>query len=99
MRISLVNFITAIFVSVFNVKFWSFFAFEGVLELDGLDNLYWSKETHTSPPLFSYFSGTSSLKSSEIHKQISFNKIDPKIKVDLPTEIFSYEKDVQMDLA
>ena len=72
LRISLVNFITAIFVSVFNVKFWSFFAFEGVLELDGLDNLYWSKETHTSPPLFSYFSGTSSLKSSEIHKQISF---------------------------
>ena len=40
LRISLVNFITAIFVSVFNVKFSSFFEFEGVLELDGLDNLY-----------------------------------------------------------
>ena len=34
MRISLVNFFTAIFVSGFNVKFWSFFAFEGVLEFD-----------------------------------------------------------------
>ena len=40
LRILLVNFITAIFVSVFNVKFSSFFEFEGVLELEGLDNLY-----------------------------------------------------------
>ena len=71
LRISLVNFITEIFVSWFNVKFWSFFAFEGVLEFDGLDNLYWSKDTHISPPLFSYFSWTSShSKSSEIQKQV-----------------------------
>ena len=99
LRISLVNFITAIFVSGFNVKFSSFFEFEGVLELDRLDDLYWSKETHTSPPLFSYFSGTSSLKSSEIHKQISFNKIDPKIKVDIQLTYFQkYAKEVQTDL-
>ena len=73
MRISLVNFITAIFVSGFNVKFWSFLYLKVFWNLTFEDDstifhLYWSKDTHTSTPFFSYFSWTS----SEIHKQISF---------------------------
>ena len=73
----------------------SCFAFEGVLEFDGLDNLYWSKDTHISPPLFLYFSWTSSIsKSSEIHKQISFNKNDLKNKIWSPNlNIFLWKRD------
>ena len=74
MRISLVSFFTAVFVSAFNVKFWSLFfhlkVFWNLTFEDDLTifHLYWSKDTHTSTPFFSYFIWTL----SEIHKEIRF---------------------------